>query len=78
MTNDVDLWERFWIDYGAKRTEFWKIEGADWEAGKIYRKGATSFFSNGEWHSLTKILRRSYSGEDVKQFLRQLDQTATF
>ena len=54
------------------------MAGADSGASKIYRKGATSYFSKGEQHSLTKILRSGDSGENVKQFRRQLDQTATF
>ena len=54
------------------------MAGADSGASKIYRKGATSYFSKGEQHSLTKIFRSGDSGENVKQFRRQLDQTATF
>ena len=50
--------------------------GADSGASKMYRKGATSFLSKGEDIHLPKF--SGDSGDDVKQFLRQLDQTATF
>ena len=52
------------------------MSGADSGASKMYRKGATSFLSKGEDIHLPKF--SGDSGEDVKQFLRQLDQTATF
>ena len=42
----------------------------------MYRKGATFFLSKGEDIHLPKF--SGDSGEDIKQFLRQLDQTATF
>ena len=52
------------------------MSGADSGPSKMYRKGATSFLSKGEDIHLPKF--SGDSGEDVKQFLRQLDQTATF
>ena len=51
------------------------MEGADSGARKIYRKGPTSFLTANDIH-LPKF--SGDPGEDVKQFLRQLDQTATF
>ena len=42
----------------------------------MYRKGATSLLSKGEDIYLPKF--SGDSGDDVKQFLGQLDQTATF
>ena len=52
------------------------MSGADSGPSKMYRKGATSFLSKGEDIHLPKF--SGDSAEDVKQFLRQLDQTATF
>ena len=52
------------------------MSGADSGPSKMYRKGATSFLSKGEDIHSPKF--SGDSGEDVKQYLRQLDQTATF
>ena len=45
------------------------MAGADSGASKIYRKGATSYFSKGEQHALTKILRRNGLKPELKNYV---------